>query len=381
MNKTKNQQILEYLREYEDDMVGLLKRIVEMESPSDNKPLLDKFSGFLANEASGLGATVEVVEQPEMGNHVLARWGTGGGGALILCHMDTVWDEGTIAERPVRIEEGKLFGPGADDMKGGIVIGLWAIRTLNAMDMFPEKRITILFTADEEIGSPTSRPIIEREALDHDVVFVLEPPVPPHGSLKTWRKGVGQYRISVTGWATHAGADHEKGANAIEELARQILAVQDMTDYETGSTFNVGVVNGGTRSNVVPAEAWAEIDVRVKTMEEYERVENKMRRLKVHNPRTKLEVSGGMNRPPMERKPEIIALFDKAQSLAGEMGIQITEAGTGGGSDGNFTAALGVPTLDGMGADGDGGHALDEYVLISSLPERAAILAAMLRTI
>lgn len=381
MDRTNNQKVLAYLRAHQDDMVALLTRIVELDSPSDHKPSLDKLSAFLAEEAGELGAAVEIRQQPETGNHVLARWGEGEGGALILCHMDTVWDLGTISERAVHIEDGKLYGPGADDMKGGIVIALWAIRTLRELGMFSQKRVTMLLNADEEIGSPTSRPIIEREARAHDVVFVLEPPVPPHGSLKTWRKGIGQYRIAVTGWATHAGADHEKGVNAIEELAHQILAVQGFTNYETGTTFSVGVVGGGTRSNVVPAEAWAEIDVRVKTVDEFERVKDKMQSLKVHNPKATLEVTGGMDRPPMVRTADIVALFEKAQSLAGKMGLQISEAGTGGGSDGNFTAALGIPTLDGMGADGDGGHALDEYVLISSLPERAAILAAMLRSL
>ncbi|MCJ7622475.1 MAG: M20 family metallopeptidase [Anaerolineaceae bacterium] len=380
MDRTNNQKVLAYLREHQDDMVALLTHVVELESPSDHKPSLDKLSAFLAGESGELGAVVEILEQPEAGNHVRARWGRGEGGALILCHMDTVWNLGTITERPVRIEDGKLYGPGADDMKGGIVIALWAIRALRELGMLPEKRITMLLNTDEEVGSPTSQLIIEREAREHDVVFVLEPPVPPHGSLKTWRKGVGGYRISTSGWATHAGADHEKGVNAIDELAHQILAVQGFTNYETGTTFNVGVVGGGTRSNVIPAEAWAEIDVRVKTMEEFERVKEKMQSLKVHNPKATLKVTGGMNRPPMVRTADIVALFVKAQSLASEMGLQISEAGTGGGSDGNFTAALGIPTLDGMGADGDGGHALDEYVLISSLPERAAILAAMLRS-
>ena len=224
----------------------------------------------------------------------------------------------------------------------------------------------------------TSRSIIEAEAHKHQVVYVLEPAEPPHGSLKTRRKGVGEYHISVTGRAAHAGADHARGINAIEELAHQILAIQGFTDYGAGTTFNVGVMGGGTRNNVVPAEAWANIDVRIVTSSEAARVETQMQSLRAHLPGAKLQLTGGFDRPPMERTPEIAALFARAQSLAADMGIQLTEAGTGGASDGNLTAALGVPTLDGMGVVGDGGHSVDEYAIISSLSERAAILAAML---
>jgi glutamate carboxypeptidase len=295
--------------------------------------------------------------------------------------MDTVWDLGTVAERPVRIEDGKLYGPGAEDMKGGIVVGLWALRALRALDLLPEKPITMLLTSDEETGSSSSRPIIEAEARKHDVVFVLEPAVPPQGALKTSRKGVGEYRVAVTGRAAHAGADHEKGLNAIEELAHQILTIQGFTDYEAGTTFNVGVVGGGTRRNVVPAQAWAEIDVRIVRAEEADRVESRMNRLRPRLPGMELAVSGGVERPPMERTPQIAALYHRAEVLARGMGIQISESGTGGASDGNLTAALGVPTLDGMGVVGDGGHSIQEFAVISSMPERAALLAAMLRAL
>ena len=264
-------------------------------------------------------------------------------------------------------------------MKGGIVNALWAIQSLQELDMPPARPVTLLVTSDEEIGSATSRPIIEAEALQHDVVFVLEPAEPPLGSIKTWRKGVGGFRVSVSGRAAHAGADHQHGINAIEELASQILTIQGFTDYETGTTLNVGVVGGGTRSNVVPAAAWAEVDVRVMNTREASRIEARMHNLKPHQAGTTLEVSGGVERPPMVRTPQIAALFGQAKELAAQMGFQLTEAGTGGGSDGNFTAALGVPTLDGMGVVGEGGHAVHEQVVISSMPERAALLAAMLR--
>ncbi len=376
---TDNQRLLSYLRDHQDGMVALLARLVELESPSDEKASLDRLAAFLAGELAVLGAEVETLSQPQAGDHVRARWGSGPGGVLLLCHMDTVWDVGTLAERPVRIEGDRLYGPGAFDMKGGIANALWAMRALRELGLPPRRRVTLLITSDEETGSTTSRPILEAEAVEHEVVFVLEPAQPPHASLKTWRKGVGVYHLSVTGLASHAGAAHEEGVNAIEELAHQILAIQALTNYETGTTLNVGVVGGGTRSNVVPAEAWAHVDVRVMNAEEEARVDAFMHGLKPRLAGTRLAVSGGVNRPPMVRTPEIAALYGRAEALAAEMGIQISETGSGGGSDGNFTAALGVPTLDGMGVVGDGGHALHEHVILASLPERAALLAAMLR--
>lgn len=378
---TNNQRILAYLRDHQDEMVAQLAQIVEMESPTYDKPSLDRLGAFLADQSRALGATVKMLQQSQAGDHVRASWNVGDdtGGALILCHMDTVWDLGTVTKHPVQIEDGKLYGPGAFDMKGGIVNTLWAMRALRELGLPPSRPVTLLINSDEETGSHTSRPIIEAEALKHDVVFVLEPAQPPHASLKTWRKGTGGFRVSVSGLAAHAGADHEKGINAIEELAHQILAIQSFTDYETGTTLSVGVVSGGTRTNVVPARAEARVDVRVMNAKEAARIQVKMQSLKPHLNGTTVEVSGGVNRPPMVRTPEIAALYAKAEALAAEMGFQITEAGSGGGSDGNFTAALGVPTLDGMGVVGDGGHAIHEHIVITSLPERAALLAAMIR--
>jgi glutamate carboxypeptidase len=299
----------------------------------------------------------------------------------MLCHMDTVWDVGTVAQRPVRIEAGKLYGPGAQDMKGGIVITLWAVRALHELGFFPKEPVTLLLTADEETGSLTSRSTIEVEALKHGLVFVMEPPVSPDGSYKTARKGVGDFRVDVTGRAAHAGADHARGINALEELAHQIRTIQGFTDYERGTTFNVGQASGGTRRNVVPAEAWAEIDVRIVRASEAERVKARMQSLRPHLPGAEVKVTGGFERPPMERTAEITALFARAQALARGIGLDLSEASTGGASDGNLTAALGVPTLDGMGVVGDGGHAIDEYAVLSSLPERAAVLGAMLRAL
>ncbi|MGD9147296.1 MAG: M20 family metallopeptidase [Anaerolineae bacterium] len=374
-----NREILTFLRRHQGQMADQLTLLIELESPTDHKPSLDRLSTYLAAELLALGARVETLPQAEAGDHVRARWGEGQGGALMLCHMDTVWDVGTVAERPVRIEEGRLYGPGAHDMKGGIVITLWAVRALRELGLLPAGAVTLLLTSDEETGSLTSRSIIEAEALKHRLVFVMEPPVPPEGSYKTARKGVGDYRVEVTGRAAHSGADHARGINALQELAHQVQAIQGFTDYERGTTFNVGRAGGGTRRNVVPAEAWAEIDVRIVHVAEAERVEAQMQSLRPHLPGAEVKVTGGFERPPMERTAEIAALFGRAQDLARGMGLDLSEASTGGASDGNLTAALGVPTLDGMGVVGDGGHAIDEHALISSLPKRAAILAAMLR--
>lgn len=380
---TQNQRVLATLREHQHDMVADLTRLVEMESPTDNKSAVDRLGEHLATRLQHLGAQVDVLPQAQAGDHLRARWESGDargdGGLLLLCHMDTVWDMGTLADRPVVIRDGRLFGPGAFDMKGGIVIALWAIRVLRGLNIMPKRRITLLLTSDEETGSKTSRQIVEMEALQHDAVLVLEPAQPPHAALKTWRKGVGVYQVRTTGVSAHAGAAHEEGVNAIEELAHQVVAIQALTDYSAGTTVNVGVVSGGTRPNVVPQSAWARVDVRVMNQAEADRLDESLRRLQPHLKGARVEVTGGINRPPMVRTPAGVSLFQKAAEIATQLGFSVTETGTGGGSDGNFTAALGVPTLDGLGVVGDGGHAQHEHVVISSLPERAALLAGLLR--
>jgi len=380
---THNQRVLATLREHQHDMVADLTRLVEMESPTDNKSALDRLGEHLAARLQHLGAQVEVFPQAQAGDHLRARWESGDaegdGGLLLLCHMDTVWDMGTLAERPVVIRDGRLFGPGAFDMKGGIVIALWAIRVLRGLNIMPKRRVTLLLTSDEETGSKTSRPIVEMEALQHDAVLVLEPAQPPNAALKTWRKGVGAYQVRTTGVSAHAGAAHDQGVNAIEELAHQVVAIQALTDYTAGTTVNVGVVSGGTRGNVVPQSAWARVDVRVMNQAEADRLDRSLRSLQPHLKGASVEVTGGINRPPMVRTAAGASLFQKAAEIASQLGFSVTETGTGGGSDGNFTAALGVPTLDGLGVVGDGGHAQHENAVISSLPERAALLAGLLR--
>lgn len=375
---TPAQRILAYLREHQPAMQALLSELVELESPSNDKPAVDRLARFIAVRLEALNAAVEIAPQVEAGDHVRARWGQGQGGTLLLCHMDTVWDVGTLARRPLRVEEGRLYGPGALDMKGGIANALWAVRALRDLDLLPSKPVTLLLTSDEETGSRTSRALLEAEAQRHERVLVLEPAQPPNAALKTWRKGTGSYRVTTTGRAAHAGVDHAKGVNAIEELAHQILAIQRLTDYDSGTTVNVGVVGGGSRSNVVPQEAWARVDVRVMDEIQAARLDAGIRGLRPHLEGAILEISGSINRPPMVRTPAVVALYGRAAALAAEMGFEVGEAGSGGGSDGNFTAALGIPTLDGLGPAGDGAHAEHEHVVLSSLPERAALVAAML---
>lgn len=381
MGSSDNHRILAYLKNAQADMIELLTRLVELESPSTDKPALDQLAAVLTSEVQALGATVDVLPQERAGNQVRARWGNAGpGGALLLAHMDTVWDLGTVALRPVRQEGELLYGPGAYDMKGGIVTSLWALRAMKELDLLPEQRVTLLLTSDEEVGSHTSRPLIEAEARAHDVVFVLEPSQLPAAALRTSRKGVGNFRVSVSGRAAHAGGNHEKGINAIEELARQVVILQGLTDYARGTTVNVGVIAGGTRSNVVPEEAWAEVDVRVVDEEEAARIEAAVGGLTPILEGTAISVTGGVGRPPLVRTPAIASLFSQARDLAAQLGFELEESSTGGGSDGNFTAALGVPTLDGLGVVGDQAHAVDEYIRTDSLPQRSALLAALLRS-
>ncbi|MDE2855966.1 MAG: M20 family metallopeptidase [Chloroflexota bacterium] len=377
MTADDNRRILTYLREHSPDMVADLKRFIALESPTTNKAAVDALGKALAAELRGLGGAVEVLPKTEVGDVLRARWNPGEGGLLIMSHMDTVWDVGTVAGRPTRIEGDRLYGVGAMDMKGGIVIALWALRALRALERFPRQPISYLLNSDEETGSKHSSAEIESEALAHNAVFVTEPP--QDGAYKTQRKGVSQYTIRARGRAAHSGADHEHGVNAIEEIAHQVIAVEAMTDYAIGTTANVGVISGGTRANVVPAEAMVEVNVRAWTRVNQQAIHEKMMNLRAVHPEAEIIIEGGVGVPPMERSPEIAALFKRAQTLAAEMGIVLEEGRTGGGSDGNKTAALGVPTLDGMGMVGEGGHAINEYGEISSLPERAAIMAAMLR--
>jgi glutamate carboxypeptidase len=278
---------------------------------------------------------------------------------------------------PVEERDGRLYGPGVYDMKGGLVIGLLGMRALFESVEPPAVEVAFLLTSDEETGSATSRPLIEAEAKRADTVLVLEPGL-PGGAVKTGRKGVGEFVLTVEGVAAHAGADPGRGASAIDELAHQVLALQRLQDPATGLTVNVGIVTGGTRSNVVAERARAEIDVRIARVEDGPRIEAAMAALRPVHPRTTLRLSGRINRPPMDRTAGVAWLYELACGVARDLGWTLAEGSTGGASDGNFTAALGIPTLDGLGALGDGAHALDEHVLLNSLPQRAALLAGLI---
>lgn len=360
------------------EMVEDLGLMVNMETPSGNKEALDQFCLYLAGRFSGERAETTVIPMKESANALRVEWGMGPGRVLVLCHMDTVWPMGEIQKRPFRLEAGKAYGPGALDMKGGIVVALYALRALNKVCLSPCRQAVILFTPDEEVGGDASRALIDAEARHCDFVLVLEPGTPPRGALKTWRKGVGRFTIEIDGRASHAGADPRHGVSAIEELCHQVLRLHSMTGCQPGVTVNVGIVDGGTRSNVVAAKARAEVDVRVVTVEQGRSLTQEILNLKPANPASRIRVSGGMNWPPMERTEGTVALYRKACAIAQEMGFEVSEEGSGGCSDGNITAAMGIPTLDGLGAVGDGCHSTSEHVVVGKLPERAALLAGML---
>lgn len=358
-------------------LVETLRRFVEIESPSTDKAAVDRFGAAVAGELRRLGAAVETDRQTAAGDHIVGRFGNGPGGILIMCHLDTVHDIGAINANSPRAKDGKFYGPGAIDMKASIVQTLAALRALADNDKMPSHPITALFTSDEEVGSEASRALIERLGRQSSLVLCMEPAL-ADGSLKTWRKGIGGFDIVVRGRSTHAGADHENGVNAVEEMAHQILALQRLTDYDKGTTVNVGVVGGGTRSNVVPDECRIEVDLRVMTPADADSVCATIRSLQPVNPKASLTVTGGMNRPPMPRTGNIALAFEIARRIAADLGISLTEGGTGGGSDANFVAPLGVPVLDGLGPIGNGAHSEREHVVIRSLPERAALLAGLL---
>jgi glutamate carboxypeptidase len=370
--------VLEHFQTKLPDMLQLLKELVELESPSQDKVAIDRLVAHLEQVVTDFGGRAEVVELPERGNHLLGTFGRGEEQLLILCHIDTVWDVGETAKRPFRIEDGKAYGPGVSDMKVGSVQALYALKHLVEQNWPLSCQVKILFNSDEETGSQTSRRLIEQLAKQSRAVFVLEPSIPPQGALKTGRKGVGRFDIKVEGVASHAGADPEKGASAVLEMAKQIVWLHSLNDFSKGTTVNVGVVRGGTRPNVVAAEAHGEIDLRVATMEEAERVVPAILARQAETPGTKVTITGGLNRPPMERSERIVELYRLAERIADELGIEICEGTTGGGSDGNFTAALGIPTIDGLGAVGGGGHAITEFLYVDKIPERTALLTRLL---
>ena len=371
------QALLAYYQARYDEMFGVIEQLVTQETPSGDKARLDAFAAFLAGRLQDAGATVEIIPNPERGDHVRARFGpeTGEKPALILCHYDTVWAVGSLATHPYRIEEGKAYGPGIFDMQTSLMLSEYVARATRDLSLELPRPVTILITSDEEVGSPTSRTLIEEEALKSAYVLVMESPL-PGGVLKTSRKGGGGFTLEITGRAAHAGVEPERGISAIHELAHQILALHSLTDMEKGTTVNVGVVQGGTVSNVVAANATAKIDVRAWTQGEADRLEQAILGLQPMTAGATLRVTGGWNRPPLERSATI-DLFHKTQAIGRKLGLELTDGSTGGGSDGNFTGALGIPTLDGLGVPGHGAHADHEHIEVDQLVGRAALLMAL----
>jgi glutamate carboxypeptidase len=378
---------IQYFEERREALVETIREMAEMESPSDDKAAVDRLGEWLGARFKKLGGEVRFHAQSRFGNHLQVDF-AGARKAkpvLLLGHFDTVYELGTLARMPCRIEKGRLYGPGVFDMKSGIAFMLHAVEALQALHGELPWPVRVWLVTDEEVGSESSRATTERLAKQCEAVFVLEPSAAAsrgnHGALKTARKGVGEYAVRVIGQAAHAGLDPGEGQSAIVELAHQITRIAGFGEPKRGLTVNVGVIHGGTRANVIAAEASATVDVRIEKIGDAARIDRKMRALKAVNRKCKLEVIGGMNRPPMERSAGTVALFGKARELAREMGWNLEETAVGGGSDGNFTAAQGIPTLDGLGGVGEGAHALLENILIEELPRRAALIAGLLASV
>lgn len=370
-------QILGYLKGQQNAMVSVLEQWVNQDSPTYNKPAVDTMGQIVAQAFIDAGGTLTATHpQPEMGDHYTVTYGEGDRQILILCHFDTVWPMDEAEKRPFTIENGHGKGPGVHDMKGGTMIGLFALKAIHHLQLKPRYKLNFLLTSDEEIGSLTSRALIEAEGKKSSYCLVLEGS--RNGPLTTWRKGVGRFHMEITGLAAHSGIEPQKGVSAIEELARQIQVLHAMTDFERGITVNVGVVSGGERSNVVASHAVARIDLRVMTRGDGDEISQKILGLQPQLPGCQVHMSGRINRWPFEETPAGLALFEKARAIAKDLGFTVDKIGSGGGSDGNFVAAMGVPTLDGLGSLGEGAHALTEYTVLDALPLRAALLAELI---
>lgn len=375
---------LAFARLKQCEVVALIRELVECESPSDDARAVDRFVDLVAARVAGL-AKVRTFPGGRFGRHLRCEFKLPGGGKegriLVLGHSDTVWPAGTIRTMPFREADGRLWGPGVLDMKAGVAFFLYAVHALRELDIPVRRAVTLQLNADEEVGSPSSRPLTEDQARHSDAVLVLEPGSGLDGKLKTARKGVGVYQVAVKGVAAHAGVDFTSGASAIVELARQIGKIAGFTNLKRGLTVNAGLISGGSRSNVVAAEASAEVDIRVVRLGDAAALDRRFRALKPFDRRCSIAVSGGLNRPPMERTASVARLFRTARALARELGIELEESMTGGGSDGNFTAALGVPTLDGLGGVGEGAHAPNESILVDRIADRTALIARLLTAI
>lgn len=372
-----------YLEAHSGAITSLIQELVECESPSDSADAVNRLVELLTERTRDI-AKASTIEAPGFGRHLRLEFLLPGSGqaeeqVLAIGHSDTVWPMGTLRQMPFREEEGRLWGPGVLDMKAGIVFFLFAMRALLQQGITVGRRVVLLLVSDEEVGSPASRWVTEEEAKKSKCVLVLEPGTGLAGKLKTARKGIANYEIKIHGRAAHSGVDYENGASAVVEAARQIPMIAGWTDLKRGTTVNPGVFRGGTRSNVVAAEALVEVDVRIKTLDAWREIDDSIRKLQPFDQRCRIEINGGLNRPPMVRSDPIGDLFERVRSLAGEIGYSLEESETGGGSDGNFTAALGIPTLDGLGAVGEGAHARNESVVVSRITERISILAHLVK--
>jgi glutamate carboxypeptidase len=371
---------LRFFTDRKDAITETIRQLVEIESPSDNKAAVDQLGALLAGRFEKIGGHAKFHRAQHFGDHLQVDFAGGKGKPVLLVgHIDTVYPMGTLATMPCRVADGRLWGPGVLDMKSGIALILHAIEGLRAWHNESLLRpVTVLLVSDEEVGSDSSRPITESLARRSAAVLVLEPSYGTKGALKTARKGVGEYHIKITGKAAHSGLDFDKGESAIVELARQITALSKLVDLKRGLTLNVGLVSGGTRTNVIPAQATAAVDVRVARMKDAAVIDRQLKALKPFNRKCKLEITGGINRLPMERSAGVAGLYKKAFEIAKELNWKLEEASVGGGSDGNFTASLGIPTLDGLGGVGEGAHAKHESIILAELPRRAALLAELI---
>jgi glutamate carboxypeptidase len=368
-----------YFNSQLDPMMVLLQDLIAIESPTSEKAAVDRMGARVAEELARLGGEVTTHPRTAVGDIVEARWNASmpGQPLLFVCHMDTVHPIGAIAQNPIRVNDGRLHGPGSYDMKASITTVIGSIEGLRTMDIFPERPIIALMTTDEETGSFDSRGLIQDIARDSALAMIMEPAL-PDGALKTWRKSTANFVVRTYGIASHAGGAHESGLNAIEEMAHQVLRLQRMTDYKVGSTVSVGMISGGTARNTVPDFCEAMVDARAMTVDEMARMTKLLMSLEPVQPGARVEVEGGFDRPPMERNSLMMETFNQAKEIGAKYGLTLREAGSGGGSDGNYTAALGTPTLDGLGPIGDGAHSEREHIIVNSLASSATLLAGIL---
>lgn len=388
-SKTQWAERLRYFEAEQDALLRTIREFVEIESPSDDKPALDRICRFLADRFEAFGGRPRIHHADDVGNSVQIDFpgrdpGREAGSeklkpVLLLGHFDTVYPLGTLANMPCHVADGRMHGPGVLDMKSGIALMLFAIEALQSWHSGLPRPVTVFLVSDEEVGSYSSRKITEALARESAAVLVLEP-AGPRGAVKTARKGVGEYTLTVRGVAAHAGLDPGKGHSAILELARQIAAISKWNNLKQGISVNPGVISGGTRTNVIAAEATVDFDVRITHAKQAAGLDRKFRSLRPFDKKCKLNIEGAINRLPMERNAGVAALYKKAQAIAKQIGWKLEEAAVGGGSDGNFTAGIGIPTLDGMGGHGQGAHAVHEHIVISELPRRGLLLAGMIES-